>query len=783
MKPLRLASLLATFCALLLSSVGLDALGATAAFNDEEVSSSITVSDDESALKEACRIARERQGRDGWPARGGPFWCAQAANDLADDLIDAALSPDSPLYGWGVRTIENGCHRANLITSPGTDPKRYYYIENNLGLACYEMNAYSDNNVMVWKPREDDTAFRKYLLRTCHMWWDLEKNIYTWRPVPVASSPEQTMSTQVAVQGSEIECPVREEPSPFPVETVTSFDPNDKVGSQGTGEEKYSPSQQAFRYAIFFENLETATAPAQEVVITDQLEMDKLDLGTLILGPISLGDIIITPPSGQSNYTTSLDLRPDNNLIVQIEAHLDPNTGLLTWRFTSLDPSTGDPPDDPLTGFLPPNVDPPKGDGTVLFTVMPKPELGTGTVICNQANIVFDTNEPIVTPEWCNTIDSSLPASMVLPLAPVQTSTEFELQWVGTDNGAGIRDYTVFVSEDGAPYLPWLTKTSATMGLFSGDNGKTYNFYSVARDKAGNTENVPEIFDATTVVTADLNHSPIARCQNVTVSADARTCGVDAVSIDNGSYDPDGDPISRSQSPTGPYGLGETSITLTVTDDSGASDSCSATVRIVDTTAPALIPPSQKSAECSSATGTTINLDVPTVSDACDSSPTVANDAPTAFPLGTSIVTWSATDTSGNVATAIQEVTVVDTVAPIVDVMVSPDTLWPPNHKMVSIAASVTAHDVCDSSPSLTLSSVTMNETDGTNAYSPDFDVSIGDGNTVGDIVIDENGNISLRAERAGTGTGRLYAISYDAKDTSGNTGSGTAIVAVPHDQ
>src|SRR5262249_28753785 len=57
---------------------------------------------------------------------------------------------------------------------------------------------------------------------------------------------------------------------------------------------------------------------------------------------------------------------------------------------------------------------------------------------------------------------------------------------------------------------------------------------------------------------------------------------------DAGSFDPDGDEISLSQAPPGPYPLGPTTVTLTVTDSSGASSTCSAIVTVVDTTPPSV---------------------------------------------------------------------------------------------------------------------------------------------------------------------------------------------------
>ncbi len=83
-----------------------------------------------------------------------------------------------------------------------------------------------------------------------------------------------------------------------------------------------------------------------------------------------------------------------------------------------------------------------------------------------------------------------------------------------------------------------------------------------------------------------LNQPPVALCQNVTVPAGS-SCSAEA-SIDNGSYDPDGDPITLAQTPAGPYPPGQTTVTLTVTDSKNASSQCTAVVTVVDQTAPVM---------------------------------------------------------------------------------------------------------------------------------------------------------------------------------------------------
>ncbi len=286
----------------------------------------------------------------------------------------------------------------------------------------------------------------------------------------------------------------------FPIDPKKSVDPNDKSGPLGAAAAQFVAPDVPLSYAIHFENLSTATAPAQVVVVTDQLDPQAMDLDTFRLGPIAFGENTLLPAPGVKGWTGGMDLRPRQNLIVTINAGLDKTTGLVTWRFTSIDPDTGQLTDDPGAGFLPPNTTPPAGEGSVVFTVMPKSGLATGTAIRNQAVIVFDTNAPIATPTWLNTLDNDKPSSHVLPLPATESSSSFQLQWTGSDVGAGIQDYTIFVSRDAGPFTPFLTNTTDTSATFTGQQGSRYAFYSIASDQAGNVEGPKTPPDATTQV-------------------------------------------------------------------------------------------------------------------------------------------------------------------------------------------------------------------------------------------------------------------------------------------
>ena len=273
----------------------------------------------------------------------------------------------------------------------------------------------------------------------------------------------------------------------------------------GTGSRSSFAAQQEIPYTVNFENLPTATAYAQRIRITDQLD-PNLDPRTLRLREIGFKQYRFQVPDNRAFFQQRVQLGPDlGNLLADISAGVDLSTGTVTWTLTAIDPATGEQPNGVSLGLLPPNNEANDGQGFVTFTVKPKATAATGVVIRNGATITFDTEAPIETNTVSNTIDAEAPVSAVEPLPPTQTSPTFNLSWSGQDapNGSGLRNYDIFFSANNGPYQPLLSGVTVTATQFTGEPNTTYRFYSVARDNSGNLEAAPESPDAvTTVVTA-----------------------------------------------------------------------------------------------------------------------------------------------------------------------------------------------------------------------------------------------------------------------------------------
>jgi hypothetical protein len=199
----------------------------------------------------------------------------------------------------------------------------------------------------------------------------------------------------------------------------------------------------------------------------------------------------------------------------------------------------------------------------------------------------------------------------------------------------------------------------------------------------------------TTFLTSGCTTPPIAVCRDVTVPTDTGVCHADAF-VDNGSYHPNGVPVMLSQSPTGPYSLGVTNVSLTVTDSNSLSSSCTANITVNDPENPSIACPSDTTIECGESTDPS-NTGTPSATDNCGSVTVQRSDAISSVSCGYTITrTWTATDASANSVSCVQSIDVEDTTPPALVGVPADETIE--CGATVPPPAVVTATDNCDTS-------------------------------------------------------------------------------------
>jgi hypothetical protein len=273
-----------------------------------------------------------------------------------------------------------------------------------------------------------------------------------------------------------------------------------------------------------------------------------------------------------------------------------------------------------------------------------------------------------------------------LALAPAQ-SVDLPIGGSATvvENGLGLNATTELV---------WV-KVDWAQGVATGDVDEWDEGNNTA---SVNVSNQPPIVEWIPQGTAP-NFSVDATCNAV----------VDPSAFYVSAEDPDLDELSVSIAPAGPFGLGDHTVTVTVSDgQESVSEEYSFTV--VDTTDPEISIPADALLECPADTSVAAN-GTATATDNCSVTVTFVDEITAECGSTQTIArTWTATDGAGNSASGIQVITVQDTTDPVLVGVPADETV---ECDSVPAAVTVTATDTCDAAPSVVFSEI---RTDGASA-------------------------------------------------------------------
>ncbi len=332
----------------------------------------------------------------------------------------------------------------------------------------------------------------------------------------------------------------------------------------------------------------------------------------------------------------------------------------------------------------------------------------------------------------------------------------------------------------------------------------THTITWTATDSSNNSSS-----DTQTLTIADTEAPTITAPADVSTPATGTTTAV-TLGTPTVSDNTDSAPTVTADN-SGPFSLGVNTVTWTATDASGNSATDEQTVTVTDDGAPSVTAPSDITKEATGAT-TPVTLGVASALDAVDGSIAATADNTGPFAVGVHSVTWTATDTEGNSATAVQTVTITDTTVPTITLPADITQEATDESTQIDIGTA-TATDLVDGEVSVSsdsegsfsvgTNSVTWTATDSagntitaiqtiiiTDGEGPEViapadisveatgsttSVSLGDA-TATDTV---DGDITATADNEGPFTVGAHTITWTATDSAGNVATDTQTVTV----
>ncbi len=281
------------------------------------------------------------------------------------------------------------------------------------------------------------------------------------------------------------------------------------------------------------------------------------------------------------------------------------------------------------------------GVTTVTYTAVDVNDL---TALCVFTVTVIDDVAPVI---------SGCPSTITVDQDPIVCSAS--VSWTeptAVDNCEGNLSY---FTRSNIPSSDFPVGSTTVTYVFKddSDNESTCVFDIIVED------NIPPSFG--TSCPSDINSSANATCQavvNWSVPVATDVCGVSSLTSDYDSGDV--------------FNLGSTTVTYTAIDDSGNEATCTFVVTVVDDIAPIIAdcPQDVSVTNDLGLCGAVVSWSSPTAVDGCGGIIELISShvSGTLFNIGSTVVTYSATDVSGNVANCLFEIEITDTESPTISV-------------------------------------------------------------------------------------------------------------------
>lgn len=267
---------------------------------------------------------------------------------------------------------------------------------------------------------------------------------------------------------------------------VSSIDPNQLlVRGSGVGA-RFTQAGDELTYQLHFENSPEATAPAKTVQARLEIDCLNLDCGSIRIEAIGFGDEFLALGGVDVGTVVDIDLRPEDDMIVRFRSALLSNGNGFELELQALDPETMNLVPGALSGFLPPNQQPPEGDGVISFHVEVNRATPTNTLIAARAAIVFDSNPPLETND-CELLVDNEPPTVTAEI--VSAEPDSGVVWYrldAMDDASGVAGIVLLLERDGEE--PIVSKVNGGSGSyrFQVPDSAEYVLSAVCADSAGN---------------------------------------------------------------------------------------------------------------------------------------------------------------------------------------------------------------------------------------------------------------------------------------------------------